>query len=163
MKRLNLTVFLLVLIVALTGCKQDEIFNAAEQAELDEAAIVVYLKNIGVYEKAIRDDESGIYYVIEEQGTGIKPTFGATVFTHYSGYFLTGELFDTSLATPGPLDFVLGRGDVIPGWDRGFSLIEKGTQALFIIPSGLAYGNNGSSGIPPNSILQFDVNLIDVR
>jgi peptidylprolyl isomerase len=163
MKKLNLTVFLFVLIVGLAGCKQDDIFNAAEQAEIDEATIVAYLNDLGLYEQAIRDDASGIYYVISEQGTGVKPVFGATVITHYSGFFLSGELFDTSLGGAGPLDFVLGRGDVIAGWDRGFSLIEEGTQALMIIPSGLAYGNNGSSGIPPNSVLQFDVNLIDVR
>ena len=161
MKKLNLIVFLFV--VGLAGCKQDDIFNAAEQAEIDEVTIVSYLKGIGVYDHAIRDDASGIYYIIEEQGTGIKPSFGATVITHYSGFFLSGELFDTSLDTPGPLGFVLGRGDVIAGWDRGFSLIEEGTHALLIIPSGLAYGNNGSNGIPPNTILQFDVNLIDVR
>jgi FKBP-type peptidyl-prolyl cis-trans isomerase FkpA len=163
MKKLNLITFLVVLVIGLTGCKQDDIFNAAEQAEIDEATIVSYLKSVDYYEEAIRDDASGIYYVIFEQGTGIKPAFGATVITHYSGYFLSGELFDTSLDSPGPIDFVLGRGDVIAGWDRGFSLIEKGTRALLIIPSGLAYGNNGNAGIPPNEVLQFEVNLIDVR
>lgn len=160
MTRLNFTV-LFVLMVTLVSCKKDDIFNAAEQAEQDEATIVAYLKDVDYYDDAIRD-ESGIYYVIFEQGTGIKPSFGSTVITHYSGYLLNGELFDSSEGTS-PLNFVLGRGDVILGWDIGYTLIEEGTHALLIIPSGLAYGNVGNNGIGPNEVLQFDVNLIDVR
>lgn len=162
MTRLNFTVFLLLMLATLVGCKKDDIFNAAEQAEQDEATIVAYLKDIELYDDAIRDDATGIYYVIFEQGTGVKPSFGSTVITHYSGFLLNGELFDSSEGRS-PLNFVLGRGDVIVGWDRGFALIENGTRALMIIPSGLAYGNVGSNGIPPNEVLQFDVNLIDVR
>jgi len=163
MRKINLFIFLSALIIGLAGCKQDDIFNAAEQALIDDAAIVAYLEDLDIFDEAIKDEDSGLYYIIIEEGSGAKPTFGSSVITHYSGYFLSGQLFDTSLETPGPFDFVLGRGDVIAGWERGFTLIEKGTRALFLIPSGLAYGNNGSTGIPPNTVLQFDTHLIDVR
>ena len=82
--------------------------------------IQTYLKSISLLDDAIKDESSGIYYIIEEQGTGIKPTYGSTIITHYEGFLLSGELFDSSLDRGGPFDFVLGRGDVISGWDRGF-------------------------------------------
>jgi len=162
MKKLGL-IFLCTLAIGISGCRQDNIFNAAEQAEIDDATIRAYLEGFSLLDDAIKDEESGIYIIIDIQGAGIRPSFGSSVITHYSGFLLSGEQFDSSFNRPGPLSFVLGRGEVIQGWERAFQLIEKGTSAVFLIPSGLAYGNVGTPTIPPNAVLQFDVNLIDVR
>lgn len=103
--------------------------------------------------------QSGLFVAIEEQGTGNdfpKPT--NTVRAEYSGYFMNGEVFDGS--KPGqPIEFSLN--GVIPGWTEGLQKLKKGGKAKLIIPSQLGYGERGGGPIPPNSILVFDVKLVD--
>ncbi|MYM81730.1 FKBP-type peptidyl-prolyl cis-trans isomerase [Duganella sp. FT50W] len=105
-------------------------------------------------------------------GTGKEATAGATVYMHYSGWLyrplakdMHGKLFDSSLPRGEPLDFVLGAGRVIKGWDQGIVGMKVGGKRTLIIPSELAYGSRPSpgSGIPPNSALIFDVELVDVK
>jgi FKBP-type peptidyl-prolyl cis-trans isomerase FkpA len=105
-------------------------------------------------------------------GTGKEATTGATVFMHYSGWLyrplaknMHGKLFDSSIPRGEPLDFVLGAGRVIKGWDQGIQGMKVGGKRTLIIPSELAYGSRPSpgSGIPPNSALIFDVELMDVK
>ncbi len=162
MKSIKTILGLGLLIFCFASCDKDEFFSDAQQLEIDDAAIQAYLKEENLFDIVKLDTATNLYYTIEEPGTGRKPNFGETLITHYTGSFLDGEIFDTT-AERGPLDFVLGRGDVIQAWDIGFALIEEGTRATFYIPSGLAYGNAGSAGIPPGSILIFEVNLIDIR
>jgi FKBP-type peptidyl-prolyl cis-trans isomerase FkpA len=105
-------------------------------------------------------------------GTGKEATTGATVFMHYSGWLyrplaknMHGKLFDSSLPRGEPLDFVLGAGRVIKGWDQGIQGMKVGGKRTLIIPSELAYGSRPAAGsnIPPNSALIFDVELMDVK
>ncbi len=105
-------------------------------------------------------------------GTGKEATVGATVFMHYSGWLyrplaknMHGKLFDSSIPRGEPLDFVLGAGRVIKGWDQGIKGMKVGGKRTLIIPSELAYGSRPSPGsnIPPNSALIFDVELVDVK
>ncbi|WP_343728435.1 FKBP-type peptidyl-prolyl cis-trans isomerase [Duganella sp.] len=105
-------------------------------------------------------------------GTGKEATVGATVFMHYSGWLyrplaknMHGKLFDSSIPRGEPLDFVLGAGRVIKGWDQGIRGMKVGGKRTLIIPSELAYGSRPSPGsnIPPNSALIFDVELVDVK
>ena len=105
-------------------------------------------------------------------GTGKEATAGATVYMHYSGWLyrplaknMHGKLFDTSIPRGEPLDFVLGAGRVIKGWDQGIKGMKVGGKRTLIIPSELAYGSRPSPGsnIPPNSALIFDVELVDVK
>ncbi|CAN7730431.1 MULTISPECIES: FKBP-type peptidyl-prolyl cis-trans isomerase [Duganella] len=105
-------------------------------------------------------------------GTGKEATTGATVYMHYSGWLyrplakgMHGKLFDSSIPRGEPLDFVLGAGRVIKGWDQGIQGMKVGGKRTLIIPSELAYGSRPSpgSGIPPNSALIFDVELMDVK
>jgi FKBP-type peptidyl-prolyl cis-trans isomerase FkpA len=105
-------------------------------------------------------------------GTGKEATVGATVYMHYSGWLyrplakqMHGKLFDTSIPRGEPLDFVLGAGRVIKGWDQGIKGMKVGGKRTLIIPSELAYGSRPSPGsnIPPNSALIFDVELVDVK
>lgn len=115
---------------------------------------------------------SGLYYTIKEEGNGEKPLTGDTVSMNYTGTLLDGTKFDSNEDTAFhhvmPFTFVLGRGSVIRGWDEGVALLKPGAKATFYIPSGMAYGaqsrpGSGANpkGIPANSILLFDVSLLN--
>jgi FKBP-type peptidyl-prolyl cis-trans isomerase FkpA len=109
---------------------------------------------------------SGLCYAIEALGTGPKATAGDTVVVHYVGTTLAeGKLFDSSRERNQPFSFPVGRGMVIPGWDEGLQLLPKGTKATLLIPSKLAYGEQGAPGSPigPNAALVFEVEVLDVK
>jgi FKBP-type peptidyl-prolyl cis-trans isomerase len=106
---------------------------------------------------------SGLKYIITKHGKGEKPTVGKRVRVHYTGKLLNGQVFDSSLNRR-PFDFVLGRGEVIDGWDEGIALLKVGDCATFIIPSELAYGKSGAGPlIKPNTDLVFDVELVSFK
>lgn len=109
--------------------------------------------------------ESGLRYKIIQKGSGAAAEKGKKVFVHYEGSFANGQVFDSSYARKKPIDFVLGIGQVIPGWDEGIALLKVGDKARFVIPSHLAYGEAGAGGgiIPPNAILIFDLELTNVE
>ncbi|WBU89548.1 peptidylprolyl isomerase [Cellulophaga omnivescoria] len=108
--------------------------------------------------------ESGLRYKIIQKGNGAKAESGKTVSVHYEGSLVTGQIFDSSYKRNQPIDFQLGVGQVIPGWDEGIALLQIGDKARFVIPSHLAYGSAGAGGvIPPNATLIFDVELMDVK
>ncbi len=89
---------------------------------------------------------------------------GKTVSVHYKGQLADGTVFDSSYNRNQPIDFALGQGQVIQGWDEGISLLKVGDKARFVIPSNLAYGSAGAGGvIPPDATLVFDVELMDVK
>ena len=107
---------------------------------------------------------SGLRYKIIQKGNGIQAQKGKTVSVHYEGALVNGQVFDSSYKRKQPIDFVLGIGQVIPGWDEGISLLKVGDKARFVIPSHLAYGSTGAGGvIPPNATLIFDVELMNVK
>ena len=105
--------------------------------------------------------ESGLYYIIVEEGNGPKPQAGDKVKVHYTGTFLDGTKFDSSVDRGQPFEFTLGKGQVIRGWDEGIAMMRKGGKAVLIIPSDLGYGPQGNRGIPPSSTLVLEVELID--
>jgi len=105
-------------------------------------------------------------------GNGKEATLGTTVVVHYTGWFYKpmaknqrGRKFDSSLDRKEPLDFRLGAGQVIKGWERGVAGMKVGGKRTLIIPSDLAYGKRGAGGgsIPPDSDLIFDVELLEVK
>lgn len=105
--------------------------------------------------------ESGLYYQVTHVTNGEKPIPGQKVKVHYTGRLMDGTIFDSSTGKE-PLTFALGRGQVILGWDEGVALLKKGEKATLYIPSYLAYGDRSPSPkIPPNSILIFEVELVD--
>ncbi|MFC3416318.1 FKBP-type peptidyl-prolyl cis-trans isomerase [Algoriphagus hitonicola] len=154
--------------------------NAAK-AERAKGLIVEEGKTIEEYAQEnnieVQKTENGLYYSIEEEGTGDEVTPGTTMYVNYAGYLLDGTLFDTSweeiakeneMYDPErpyePLPVNVGMGQVIPGWDEGLLLLKNGSKAKFLIPSPLAYGENGAGAmIGPNSILVFDVEVTDVQ
>jgi peptidylprolyl isomerase len=107
---------------------------------------------------------SGLQYAITFQGKGALPAKGQTVVVHYRGSLLNGQEFDSSYSRNQPFEFTLGVGQVIKGWDEGIALMKVGTRATLLIPSALGYGSRGAgANIPPDSVLRFDVELINVK
>ena len=108
--------------------------------------------------------DSGLKYVIIEQGSGPKPTAGQIVSVHYAGFLTNGQKFDSSFDRNQPIEFPVGTGKVIKGWDEGIMLLNVGTKAKLIIPPELGYGRRGAGGvIPPNATLIFDVELLELK
>ncbi|MBB1150327.1 MULTISPECIES: peptidylprolyl isomerase [unclassified Myroides] len=107
---------------------------------------------------------SGLRYQMIVNGSGAKAEKGKTVAVHYKGALDNGTEFDNSYKRKKPIEFPLGMGHVIEGWDEGIALLRVGDKARFVIPSYLGYGERGAGGvIPPNAILVFDVELMDVK
>ncbi|MDY6074562.1 MAG: FKBP-type peptidyl-prolyl cis-trans isomerase [Bacteroidales bacterium] len=131
-------------------------------AETEKAAseLNAYLEKNGV---VAQPTSTGLYYVKTQDGTGEKPSKGSTVKAHYTGCLLDGTVFDTSIERGEPIEFVLGVGQVIPGWDEGIALMSKGEKAVLYIPYYLAYGDRDLGVIPPFSNLVFEVELIDFK
>lgn len=108
--------------------------------------------------------DSGLRYQLIQKGDGVKAEKGKTVSVHYKGQLPDGTVFDSSFKRNQPIDFQLGVGQVISGWDEGIQLLSVGDKARFVIPSDLAYGSAGAGGvIPPNATLIFDVELVAVK
>jgi len=105
-----------------------------------------------------------LYYKINKEGNKNKPLKGQNIRVHYKGMLLDGTVFDSSIQRDQPIDFTLGIGQVIAGWDEGISLLSEGASAKLVIPSELAYGANGAGGvIPPNATLIFEVELLKIN
>jgi peptidyl-prolyl cis-trans isomerase A (cyclophilin A) len=108
--------------------------------------------------------ESGLRYQFIQKGDGKQAENGKTVSVHYEGSLENGKVFDSSYPRKKPIEFKLGIGQVIEGWDEGIALLKVGDKARFVIPSYLGYGPAGAGGvIPPNATLIFDVELMDVK
>ena len=130
-----------------------------EKAAADAAAEAIKEHTQGMEKTA-----SGLYYNVNKEGNGDRPKDGQTVSVHYRGMLLDGTVFDSSYQRNQPIDFPLGQGRVIPGWDEGIALLSKGAAAKLIIPSHLAYGAQGAGGvIPPHATLIFEVELVDIN
>ena len=123
----------------------------AAEAELDKLA------------SGFKKTESGLRYQIIQEGSGVKAEKGKNVTVHYKGQLSDGTVFDSSYKRNEPIDFPLGVGQVISGWDEGIQLLKVGDKARFVIPSHLGYGSRGAGGvIPPDATLIFDVELMNV-
>jgi FKBP-type peptidyl-prolyl cis-trans isomerase len=147
-------------------------FNAVEsfrtfegaREKREEAAKKAQQEALNKLSEGYKKTESGLRYKIIQEGNGKKATKGSTVSVHYKGQLDNGQVFDSSYSRKQPIDFTLGIGQVIKGWDEGIQLLKVGDKARFVIPSNLAYGSQGAGGvIPPNAILIFDVELMDVK
>nr|WP_028582562.1 peptidylprolyl isomerase [Desulfogranum japonicum] len=113
-----------------------------------------------------RRTRSGMYYQVEKEGNGPKPSKGDIVSVHYTGRLLANyRKFDSSYQRKEPIEFPVGTGRVIPGWDEALLDMHKGEERTIILPPDLAYGERGAGNgiIPPNAWLVFYVELVDVK
>ena len=113
---------------------------------------------------SVKPSATGLYYIEVKKGTGKQASAGKTVKVHYTGKLLNGTKFDSSYDRKKPIEFVLGKGQVLPGWDEGIAKMKVGGKAKLIIPSQIGYGEAGAGDlIKPFSTLVFDVELLDVK
>jgi peptidylprolyl isomerase len=110
----------------------------------------------------LKKTDSGLMYQVENAGSGeAKPNPGDTISAHYTGMFLDGSKFDSSVDRGDPIQFPVGTGRVIKGWDEALLDMKKGEKRILVIPPDLAYGPRGRGPIPPNATLVFEVELLD--
>jgi peptidyl-prolyl cis-trans isomerase A (cyclophilin A) len=135
-------------------------FNSSGE-ERKNAAIAAAEKALESLTDGMQKTDSGLYYTITKEGTGAHPPKGVKVSVHYRGTLVDGTVFDSSYQRNQPIEFAVGVGQVIPGWDEGILLLKKGAGARFVIPSHLGYGAQGAGGvIPPDATLIFEVELV---
>jgi FKBP-type peptidyl-prolyl cis-trans isomerase FkpA len=146
-----------VLLVSQTGCLKSSSSQSCTPASVssEEPAIIAYASANGINTTR---HSSGLYYEIISPGNGATPSANSKVFVTYTGLLLDGRVFDQqadATQTGWPL------GSLIAGWQIGLPLIQKGGEIKLIVPSSLGYGCGGA--LPPNSILYFDIHLVDVQ
>ena len=138
--------------------QQEQQVEAMAEANLKsgEAFLAENAKKDGVTVTA-----AGLQYRVITGGAGDAPKATDTVKVHYEGRLISGDIFDSSIARGEPVSFPLN--GVIPGWSEGVQLMKVGSKFEFTIPSALAYGPSGTGPIPPNSVLVFDVELLEIN
>ncbi len=147
----------IILVIIFFSCHKPHDKNAEETANTQKTESQIPVVGIEV------TAPSGLKYVDEVIGTGAKPKAGDKVKVHYTGTLVDGTKFDSSLDRNKPLEFTLGVGQVIKGWDEGIGSMNVGGKRKLIIPSNLAYGDRGAGKlIPPGATLHFDVELMEV-
>ena len=167
-----LTLFSSITFILLIGCAKQEADLDAKLADFENRLKYLEAKDPEIRSQLQIEDikkrfptalstESGLHYIVVENGEGETPKPGATVTAHYEGTLLDGTTFDSSYKRGEPFQFPVGYGRVIKGWDQAFLAMKKGEKRKLIIPSKLAYGDRAAGSIPPGSILVFDVELID--
>jgi FKBP-type peptidyl-prolyl cis-trans isomerase FkpA len=144
---------IILVLILLSSCSNDDKtdFTTSNDEEIQK-----YIKDKKL--NAIKSS-SGLYYVIENQGSGIKPTFTDNVTVAYKGYFTDGTVFDQSNSDG--ISFGLQR--VIAGWTEGVTYFNEGGNGILLIPSRLGYGNSGRGSIPGGAVLIFDIKLISIN
>lgn len=152
MRSINL-VFSMIFALVLTGCSNKDKDPGCTTAAEDDAKMQNYISANGI---TATKHASGMYYQIIEPGSGATPTINSTVKANYTGKFTNNTSFDAGVAS-----FPLG--GVIEGWQIGIPLIKQGGKIKLIIPPYLGYGCSAYRSIPGNSVLVFDVELLEVH
>ncbi len=151
MKRL----LIFTLCIVAWSCKRKEVIS---QAKADDNIIQKYISDNNLDATATG---SGLYYVIERQGTGANPNINSSITVVYRGVLTNGTVFDES--KPAPTGFTTNLKSTVAGWQEGLPYFKKGGKGKLLIPSALGYGAKATGGIPANSVLIFDIELLDVR
>lgn len=145
--------YLFLISFTITSCVNDDVETIAPQTEQD---IISFLEANNIDAERTNN---GLYYIIEEEGTGENPTSTSNVTVAYTGFLLNGTVFDQSSAEG--VSFGLDR--VIAGWTLGIPLFKEGGKGKLFIHPVLGYGNRPPPGIPPNAVLIFDIHLISIN
>jgi len=144
---------LLMIVIEFCACKKKE---TVDQKAVDEQIITQYIADNKL--NALSTG-SGLYYVIISQGTGLQPIASSNVTVNYKGYLPNGTVFDQSSSSGASFNLSA----VIKGWQEGIPLYKKGGKGILLIPSALGYGDRATGDIPANSVLIFDITLLDVK
>lgn len=146
---------LLFLLLAFTSvhCNKDD--DGENQSEIDDEIILKYIDDNDLDAEHIGN---GLYFVDEVTGNGPNPSQSSSVRVAYRGYFTDGQVFDESDSD----GIVFGLNQVIEGWTLGIPYFKQGGRGKLLIPSALAYGSAPRAGIPSNSVLIFDIHLINI-
>lgn len=152
MKR-KIVLFTCLTILFMSSCNKK--LSPEEQMNKDQEIITNYINDNNL---DAQKTSSGLHYVIQDLGTGNHPNSTDNVTVRYKGYFTDGGVFDESDSDG--ITFNLQQ--VIAGWTEGIPKLKEGGDGILLIPSALAYGPDGSSSIPPNTVLIFDVSLLDI-
>jgi len=157
MKSIKSLLLIIVFGTALiSGCKKQDTYDPAKQLEIDEQLIKTFIGANNI--DAERHPGTGIYYQIIEPGTGsFVYTTETQIKVKYTGRLLNGEVFDQNTAG---ITFTLG--NLIYGWQIGVPLIQKGGKIRLLVPSGYAYGPQSQGTVPPNSVLDFEIELQEI-
>ncbi|MDO1511472.1 FKBP-type peptidyl-prolyl cis-trans isomerase [Maribacter confluentis] len=155
MKKCLVPLLLLLVVSCLPDNSKSEIPTTDFTAE-NEEEIITYINDNNL---DAQKSPSGLYYVIENQGTGAAPTASSDVTVAYKGYFSDGSVFDDSQGD----GITFNLSGVIAGWTEGITYFNEGGSGILLIPSRLAYGNTGRSGIPGGAVLIFDIELQSVN
>lgn len=141
----------LFLAIILSSCSSDDVnYDAANDAEIKK-----YISDNNLDAKK---SDSGLYYVINNEGTGSKPNVNSNVTVNYKGYYTNGKVFDQSIK-----DITFNLQQVIRGWTEGITYFKEGGEGILLIPSKLGYGNHGFRAIPGGAVLIFDIKLLKVN
>ncbi len=145
-----------MILVVLSGAYACKKKKSKTQKEEDEKIIKQYISDHNLSATATG---TGLYYVMNAQGTGAQPDINSTVTVAYRGYLTNGNSFDQSGASGATFPLK----SVIKGWQEGIPLYKKGGKGILLIPSELGYGSKTQNKIPANSVLIFDVELLNVQ
>ena len=169
MKKLNnilkLSAFLFLLAVTVS-CIKDEDPYAAYTPERETKLITEWLEAMTTKKNDIDTTSTGLFYIEDATKVGAGPTVksGDKVTVKYTGFFLTGQIFDdSSYHGDGTMTYVHKTDPLIKGWEEGIEVLSKGAKATFLIPSAKGYGTFGSGSIPPNTPLLFAIEVIDIK
>ena len=163
MRRTFVPLAALFLLACDTGIKPED--SAARDAAVTGAPeSLTFAPELNVDLSAMTKQPSGLYTQDLTTGSGAEAASGKQVSVHYTGTLADGRKFDSSRDRGEPIDFTLGVGQVIKGWDEGVSGMKVGGRRKLVIPPELGYGARGAGGvIPPNATLVFDVELMGVK
>ncbi len=148
------TLYFALICLFFISCGDDD-EQITDYREINDQEIQDYLEANNL---EAQTSDSGLYYIIEEEGTGEQPTTSSTVTVAYRGYFLNGNIFDQSTDSGA----TFGLRQVIPGWTEGITYFSEGGSGTLFVPAHLGYGSYDFRGIPGGSVLIFDIELIDV-
>ena len=150
--------FLAVFIVIfISSCQSDEGENLIiDYTEQNETEILKYINDNNL---EAQKSNSGLYYIIEQQGEGSHPTSNSDVKIKYKGYYTNGNVFDESDAE----GIIFNLQQVISGWTEGITYFKEGGKGILLIPSRLAYGPLDYKGVPGGSVLVFEIELVEIK
>ena len=159
----RLPILVSCLFVALAACGDPPATDGPD-ADAPDLRALDYAEHLQVDFDEIEVTGTGLHYRDLDVGTGPEAASGSTVVVHYTGSFPDGTVFDSSRERGDPFTLQLDRGMVIPGWDEGLQGMREGGHRILVLPPQLGYGAAGAGGvIPPNAVLVFDVEMLEVR